>query len=132
MSGKKTIARPFALVAALLSAATSSAQPLDIEEQLRTFATCAGRLSAVMEHQWMFDGPASEHTQRRRDAVLELVEAAMPPERGSEVLQWRISAKVAQAGLLTRATFNNDARDAAWARAQADRLARACTGLLLS
>lgn len=128
----KTVAHSLAIVAALLSAPSLSAQTLDVQQQLKTFATCAGRLSAVMEHQWMFDGPASEHTEDLRDAVLELVEAAMPPERGSEVLHWRISAKVAQAALLTRATFNNDTRDAARARAQADRLARACMGLLLS
>ncbi|WP_342070518.1 hypothetical protein [Yoonia algicola] len=128
----KTIAHNLAFVAALLSAPPLSAQTLDVQEQLKTFASCAGRLSAVMEHQWMFDGPASEHTEDLRDAVLELVEAAMPPERGREVLHWRISAKVAQAALLTRATFNNDVRDAAWAKAQADRLTGACAGLLLS
>ncbi|WP_157059026.1 hypothetical protein [Loktanella sp. 5RATIMAR09] len=128
----KTIAHRLALVVALFSASSPSAQPLDVDEQLKTFATCVGRLSAVMEHQWMFDGPASEHTEELRDAVLELVEAVMPTARGDEVLQWRISAKVAQAALLRRATFNTDTRDAAWAHSHADRLARDCTGLLLS
>ncbi|HEV8035877.1 hypothetical protein [Yoonia sp.] len=132
MSGKKTIAHSLALTTALLSAPLAIAQPIDADEQLRTFATCAGRLSAVMEHQWMFDGPASERTEDLRDAVLELVEAVMPAERGAEVLQWRISAKVAQAALLRRASFNNDTRDAAWARTQAGRLEQECTGLLLS
>ena len=117
---------------ALLCANPSFAQSIDIDEQLHTFATCAGRLSAVMEHQWMFDGPASEHTKRRRDTVLELVAATTHPARDSEILQWRIAAKVAQAALLTRATFNTDAYDAAWASARADRLTRECTGLLLS
>jgi hypothetical protein len=132
MSGMKTIAHSLALTAALLCAPFANAQPIDPDEQLRTFATCAGRLSAVMEHQWIFDGPASERTEDLRDAVLELLEAVMPAERGGEVLQWRISAKVAQAALLTRASFNNDTRDAAWARTQAGRLEQECTGLLLS
>lgn len=128
----KTIAHAISLCTALFCAPASQAQAIDPEEQLRTFATCAGRLSAVMEHQWLFDGPASEITKEQRAAVLDLVDAIMPPERGPEVLQWRISAKLAQSALLTRATFNEDARDAAWARQQAEQFARACTGLLLS
>lgn len=117
---------------ALLCAPALQAQTADPEQQLRTFATCAGRLSAVMEHQWLFDGPASDITKAQRTTVLELVEAIMPPERGAEVLQWRISAKLAQSALLTRATFNEDEEDATWAREQAEQFARECTGLLLS
>ena len=128
MSGMKNII----LCLALFCATPAFTQSIDMDEQLHTFATCAGRLSAVMEHQWMFDGPASEHTKRHRDTVLELVAATMHPARDSDVMQWRIAAKVAQAALLNRATFNADARDAAWASAQADRLTRECTGLLLS
>ena len=117
---------------ALSSAQSSLAQSIDSHSQLRTFATCAGRLSAVMEYQWMFDGKASEQTKLQRAAVIDLVEAIMPPERGREVLHWRISAKLAQSALLTRATFNEDANDAAWAGQQAKRFERECTGLLLS
>jgi len=35
-----------------ISSGPGAADPL-----LREFAVCAGRLSAVMEDQWMFDGP---------------------------------------------------------------------------
>ena len=80
----------------------------------------------------MFDGAASERTEKQRAAVLDLVEAIMPAERDREVLHWRISAKHAQSALLTRATFNADASDAAWAQQQANRLVRECTSLLLS
>jgi len=128
----KTIARQTIFGLALLVAPLGHAHPLDPEQQLHTFATCAGRLSAVMEHQWLFDGPASEQTKLQRAAIIDLVEAVMPPDREPEVLQWRIAAKVAQLALLTRATFNPDARDAAWAQQQATRFARECTGLLLS
>lgn len=68
----------------------------------------------------------------QRAAVIDLIDAVMPADRGREVLHWRISAKLAQSALLTRATFNDDRQDAAWAREQADRFARECTGLLLS
>ncbi|WP_342076188.1 hypothetical protein [Yoonia sp. SS1-5] len=101
-------------------------------QQLQTFAACAGRLSAVMEYQWMFDGVASERTKAQRATVLQLIEAVMPEDMGREVLHWRISAKLAQSALLTRATFNDDPADAAWATQTADRLTRDCTAFLLS
>ncbi|MCK0094000.1 hypothetical protein MWU60_00335 [Yoonia sp. F2084L] len=100
--------------------------------QLQTFATCAGRLSAVMEHQWMFDGDASEQTKAQRATVLELISAIMEPDMGRQVLHWRLTGKQAHNVLLTRATFNQDASDAIWAREQATLYERECTGLLLS
>ena len=128
----KTIAHSLILGFALLGAPASHAQAFDPEQQLQAFATCAGRLSAIMEHQWLFDGAAADQTKVRRAAVLDLIDAIMPPERADDVLHWRIAAKYAQSTLLTRATFNDDAHDAAWAQEQAARLERACTGLLLS
>lgn len=118
----------------LLSVLTkeAAASPSAIDGQLRSFATCAGRLSAVMEHQWMFDGAASEQTKAQRAAVIDLISATMDPDEGREVLHWRLVAKHAQSVLLTRATFNDDPADAAWARARAVSLTQDCTGLLLS
>ncbi len=80
----------------------------------------------------MFDGDASEQTKRQRADVLDLLAAVMPPDMGREVLHWRISAKLAQSALLTRATFNDDPADAAWATRTATRLTRECTSFLLS
>ena len=97
-------------------------------QHLRTFATCAGRLSAVMEYQWMFDGPASERTKLQRAVVLDLIAAVIEPEQGRDVLHWRISAKQAQSALLTRATFNDEVDDAAWAQTQAARLTQDLQG----
>jgi len=124
----KTLVFGFAF---LFMLATTPVRAAD-DQQLRTFAACAGRLSAVMEYQWMFDGAASERTKAQRAAVLQLVEAIMPNDMGREVLHWRISAKLAQSALLTRATFNDDPSDATWAAHTADRLTRECTSLLLS
>ena len=101
------------------------------DDPLRTFAACAGRLSAVMEYQWMFDGAGSEKTQADRAAVLDLIAAVMEPGQGRNVLQWRLEAKRAQSVLLTRATFNDDENDAAWARAQALQYQQDCSGMLL-
>ena len=127
MRSLKTIA----LFLVLTSALAAPARAAD-HSQLQTFATCAGRLSAVMEYQWMFDGDASEQTKRHRATVLELISAIMEPDMGRQVLQWRLSGKRAQSVLLTRATFNQDTHDAAWAREQAELFERGCTSLLLS
>lgn len=108
------------------------AAALGAQDQLRVFANCAGRLSAVMEHQWMFDGPQSERTEAQRDQMLDLVAAIMPADQGRQVLSWRVTAKSAQWRLLSRATFNDDPRDAHWARGMADRYAGECTALLLN
>lgn len=113
-------------------AAKTSASPAAPDGQLRRFAECAGRLSALMEHQWMFDGAASEQTKTQRAAVIDLISATMNPDQGRQVLHWRLVAKHAQSVLLTRATFNNDPADAAWAQARAVSLTQDCTGLLLS
>ena len=80
----------------------------------------------------MFDGPASEQTQKHRAAVLDLLDAVMVADDAVRVMQWRLTAKHAQAQLLTRAAFNRDQSDAAWAMTQARRFERSCTGLLLS
>jgi len=99
---------------------------------LQQFSTCVGQLSAQMEFEWLFNGPASEVTEMRRAAMLELVQAVMGEADGPKVLNWRITAKQAQAALLTRATFNEDPEDAAWAMQMAEDQAAFCTGLLLS
>ena len=113
----------------MLGAATApgAADPL-----LRAFAVCAGRLSAVMEDQWMFDGPGSERTAAELGAVVSLIDASMPPGEGRQVLAWRIDAKVAQRGLLHQARFAEDRRLAQTAAARAEALAAECRSMILS
>ena len=101
------------------------------DNPLRTFAACAGRLSATMEHQWLLSDPTSDRTAAQRAAMISLIEATMSPEQGRDVLAWRIDAKQAHSVLLTRATFNDDPEDALWARNRAVAQLAACTGLLL-
>ncbi|WP_368184130.1 hypothetical protein [Aestuariibius sp. HNIBRBA575] len=102
------------------------------DQQLRQFAICAGRLSAITEHERLFEGGASEAMTAQRSAMLELVDAIMPPDQGREVLSWRVNAKAAQAALLSRATFSFDATEAQWAQTISDRLLAECTGFLLN
>ena len=110
-----------ALAVGFVTVSPASADPL-----LREFSVCAGRLSALMEHQWLVDGPASEATSRQRDAMLALVEAVLPPEAAPRAMHWRIEAKVAQAALLNRARFAKDPV----AEARAADLVRQCLALV--
>lgn len=114
----------------MLTAPAAQAQPIDPDEQLRTFAACVGRLSAVVEHEWNVAGAISQTSQARRDAVGEIVAAIIPTDRSRDVLQWRNAAKQAQRNLLTRASTATDGSEAAWATAQAARFEHECTALL--
>ena len=95
------------------------------------FATCAGRLSALMEHQWLISDPAADVTALERDAMLSLVDAVVAPKDRASALGWRVGAKAAQAALLTRARFGTDARAAGLAARQAEEHLGQCRSLLL-
>lgn len=128
MSGLKTFTGSLAL-AVISSLSPAQAFQTGVAD---VFATCTGRLSAQMEHQWMFDGPGSERTEAQRAAMISLLEATMPPDAGRDILARRIDAKMAQAALLTRATFNADTDDARRAGHLAQVRIAECTSLLLS
>jgi hypothetical protein len=129
MCGLQTIARALALTLALSPPPAAWAQTRVAQDQLHFFATCTGRLSALMEHQWMFDGPASDLTKDRRDAMLSLVEAVALPDDSRRVLLWRVEAKHAQAALLQQAAFGNDPA-AQNAPRMSDRLMQDCTAAI--
>ena len=110
----------------------ASGVPGAADPLLREFAVCAGRLSAVMEEQWMFDGPQSERTQAELRAMVALIEASMPEGAAVQVMAWRIDAKVAQRGLLAQARFATDRRLSQTAAARAEALAAQCRAMILS
>lgn len=115
--------QPYALILTLALPAMAAGQ--DVPDPLRHFATCTGRLSALVEYQWRTDGPASDATAHQRDAMADLLAAVTPPEAATLAMALRIEAKVAHAALLAQAGFDHRAR------AQALRLIAHCTGLLL-
>ncbi|MCB1343560.1 MAG: hypothetical protein KDK24_21340 [Pseudooceanicola sp.] len=99
---------------------------------MNTFATCTGRLSALMEHQWLLSDPAADATQARRGQMEQLLFSVMDPGTGERVLARRIDAKYAMARLLMRVDFNRDAQDAARAASFVEVQMAACDSLLLS
>lgn len=71
----------------------SGCAPAFVEPLLKEFAVWAGRFSALMEHQWQVDGPASEVSAGTRDNLLALIEAVEGPGMAAAVMGWRVEAK---------------------------------------
>jgi hypothetical protein len=128
MSGLRKQLGCVILLIPLLQALPLCAQARD--DTLRLFATCTGRLSALMEHQWLMQDPGSDLTRTERDRMIALLEAAAPPEGQVQAMNWRVQAKSAQAALLAKAGFAPDPAQAAWARARAGQLVAECLSLL--
>lgn len=102
MCNLRTVFRATALMLALAPTGGAWAGDGFPDDPLYLFATCTGRLSALMEHQWIVDGPASDRTRQDRDAMLTLVEAAMRESQAVQVMAWRIEAKAAHSALLAQ------------------------------
>ncbi|WP_088625069.1 hypothetical protein [Oceanicola sp. 22II-s10i] len=120
-----------AATALALVSTGAAAMPSTSDDPVLTFAACTGRLSAMMEHQWITDPPASEHTQAQRLRMIALLDAVLDPDRGREVLAHQIEAKMAQAQLLTRSRNDAHPREARIAGSLASREVAACEALLL-
>ncbi|MFZ7089539.1 hypothetical protein [Primorskyibacter sp. 2E233] len=107
----------------------------DAAEQIRFFATCLGRVSATMEHEWLM-GRSGDQAQGQRKLFESLVEAVLPDARragltSAQVLNMRIEAKFAQARLLQTATFQTDERRKRYAARIAEREIGTCNSMLL-
>ena len=124
MSRMKTI-----LQAGLATLLLPSALTAGTSDLVRQFASCTGRFSAQMEFQWLLGDPAADRTEAERAAM---IEAVVPPEDRRLALATRIEAKHAQNVLLTRAHFNADSADAAWATERAAVEIGSCRALILS
>ena len=127
------------VIAALIGFCYASpvlALPYSPSQRAELFANCAGRLSALEEHQRMFDGPASEVTRsavRRFEALLEAVmpDAIAYGMPGRQVWSWRVNAKHAQSLLLNKATFSQDGRLLERAQMASDQYISECENLVL-
>ncbi len=97
----------------------------------QTFASCAGRLSATMEMQWILSDPNADRTQSQRAAMIELLESVTPDGAAAGLLNIRIDAKMAHAALLTRASFGNDPAVKAWAAQRAELELATCLEMML-
>ncbi len=118
------------LLTVLLSVlAPAAASALD--DLTRSFAYCVGRYSAEMEHAWLMHDPVAEEREAKRAEFITLLDAVAPIGSGRDVLNHRISAKVAQAALLNAASFSTDQGMRARFERQAEAHLRVCRGYLL-
>ena len=102
-----------------------------LDDLTREFAYCTGRYSAELEHAWLMRDPAADDREARRDSFVALLEAVSSEDSAPSVLNHRISAKVAHAALLRRASFAEESDSRDHARALAASLVRSCDGFLL-
>jgi len=117
--------RALALLLAL--AGPAQAQSLGLDPMSDRFAACAGRLSGLMEHQWLADDPASSETEARFATMRELLGTTLAPDKAAAALARENEAKLAWERLMKRA----DEQDGGWALTRAEAEIASCTQLLL-
>ena len=96
-----------------------------------TFAYCAGRFSAELEHAWLMRDPDADRIHYNRRQFLELLDATAPVDQHNRLLALRVDAKVAHAALLSTAVFSGNSDRAHWAAARAQSEISICLGFLL-
>jgi len=125
MSGMKTL-----LLAATLSTALGG-QAIAENDMSWTFAACAGRFSAEMEHSWLIGTPDSEQHESNRATFASLTQAVMTKSTARALLHHRVHVKRVHAQLIQTANFVEDQRRARLAKRMAASHLNACHGLLL-
>ena len=135
MGSLKTLS--LALWIALLAPTVAQAFPQSPSERAQLFATCAGRFSALAEHQRFFDGAASEIAEAKQRGFENLLEAILPYALdwglpGEQILDWRITAKMTQATLLHRGSFHSDQFMASRSKEIAETFLSDCEAWVLS
>ena len=114
----------------LFVGAYQAAQAMPTTQLSYQFAGCAGRMSAELEHSWMFQEAAHDTFEREMHHFTDMVEALAPSD-GSAVLHYRIETKFAHANLLQQAAFGSDPNLSQRARVQAELHLSTCRNLLL-
>ncbi|MDJ0823331.1 MAG: hypothetical protein QNJ09_16165 [Paracoccaceae bacterium] len=104
-------------------------------DQAQAFANCIGRYTALRDHGWLI-GQNNPVAETRRALFEDLLEAVLEDARrdglsGPELLNTRISAKLAQSRLLHMAQMGPESAHAARAQAMAYREMRACDAMVL-
>ncbi len=106
-------------------------QSAALDPLIRTFAGCAGRFSAEMEHAWLMSDARAEEHEAYRASFVSLLDAAVGAGEGRSVLRSRVETKMAHAALLTLAEFSMDQDRSRTAQKTAVAHLSACKNLLL-
>ena len=104
------------MCAAFVVMATGITQAAADNDIAFSFAECAGRFSAEMEHAWVLSDPRAEHYENARSGFVSLLAAVATEADAQRAMSHRIETKFAHAALLQVATFNQDGVASAAAR----------------
>ena len=118
----------------VFSAGVAAGMPQSPSQRVQLFATCAGRYSALLEHERLFDGATSERAALHKQQFEDLLDAVLPDALdwgmpGHMALDWRLTAKHTQATLLHRGVFHTDRDVAAHAKQISETLLNQCREL---
>ncbi|WP_171133414.1 MULTISPECIES: hypothetical protein [unclassified Ruegeria] len=128
---EKMISLRTVLVSSLVCLCASAGMLRAQDDLVKSFASCAGRYSAEMEHAWLINDPKAEDLELRRSGFVELLEATTTAANAQFVLHHRINTKHAHARLLQTASFHSDTDESVTARKLALRLLEQCELLIL-
>ncbi|WP_143152678.1 hypothetical protein [Marivita hallyeonensis] len=109
---------------------TSSATAKD--DLVTHVSQCVGRMSAQIEHQWLFQDSPTDMMETQRAHLIDVLQALTTSANASKVLSGRIDAKMAHATLLTKAAFGRDERSARWAKQRALQAIQNCGDLVFA
>ncbi|WP_170610735.1 hypothetical protein [Ruegeria arenilitoris] len=119
------------LIASSVFLCVSAANLYADDELVKSFASCAGRYSAEIEHAWLLDDPNAKQYEMKRKGFVSLLNATIESDNAQHVLSHRVNAKHAHSALLQTGTFGSDAATSTAARRTAARLLYQCNLLLL-
>ncbi len=119
------------MCAALVVMASGIEQAAADSDIAFSFAECAGRFSAEMEHAWLLNDPAANAFEQDRASFVSLTDASLAPGQGRAILSHRIEVKLAHAALLQQSSFGTRPDRATMARRVADQHLSTCRTLLL-
>lgn len=109
--------------------------PNGADTMVREFATCTGRLSAMMGNPDIIAGLTPQQLRDDRDSFSDLLAASLPGRSdmalSRQALTWRVQARAAHHSLLQIAAYSPDPRRARIARATLRAQITACRAMLL-
>lgn len=132
MSGIKTHIIPAFLISLQLAASPAVASTTQFSDPTRQFATCAGRMFALLEHHWLISPEKADETQAVHAHFADLIDATMTPDRSSEILATRVEARISFRKMLEASRFNTKTDQQIWAQQRVDHLISECRSMLLS
>lgn len=132
MSRIKTLIYTLAVFVAQLIGTPQASAETQFSDPTRQFATCAGRMYALLEHHWLIAPDKVAETQALHMHFSDLVDATMSPERSREILTTRVEARMSFRKMLEASKFSKQTEQNLWLEHRVTQLITQCRSMLLS